>query len=64
MNNKIKVYRVKQGLTQEELGALLGVGRAAVAQWERGVNLPRPKTLLSLTNIFNCSMEDLLPPEK
>lgn len=64
MTNKIKAYRIKQGLTQEELGDLLGVGRAAVAQWERGVNLPKPKTLLNLANIFNCSMEDLLYPEK
>lgn len=62
--NKIKAYREKQGFTQEELGNLLGVGRAAVAQWERGVNLPKPKTLLNLANIFNCSIEDLLRSEK
>lgn len=62
--NSIKTYREKQGYTQEELGDLLGVGRAAVAQWERGANVPKTKTLLKLASIFKCSVEDLLCPEK
>lgn len=62
--NRIKEYREKRGLTQEELGNTLGVGRAAVAQWERGMNAPKLKTLLKLADVFNCSIEDLLQVKK
>lgn len=58
--NPIRMYREKNGMTQEKLGEMLGVTRVAVTQWERGENVPRPGTLLKLSQIFNCSIEDLL----
>ena len=38
--NKIREYRLKAGLSQRKLGALLGRGRNAVSSWERGLTRP------------------------
>lgn len=34
--SKLKKYRTQKGLTQEQLGQLLGVTTQAVPKWERG----------------------------
>lgn len=50
----IKKLRTEHGFSQEELGAMLGVQRAAVQKWESGAvkNLKRD-TLKKLSEIFN-----------
>ena len=50
----IKKLRTENGYSQEELGALLGVQRAAVQKWECGTvkNLKR-ETIKKLSEIFN-----------
>jgi transcriptional regulator with XRE-family HTH domain len=39
---QIKAVRKKKGLTQQELGNLLGVSRAAICQYEKGQTIPSP----------------------
>ena len=36
IGKQIKRYRTQKGLTQEQLGQLLGVTTQAVSKWERG----------------------------
>ena len=50
---RLKQLRKKAGLTQEELGKLVGVQKAAVQKWESGrvVNLKR-STIKTLADIF------------
>ncbi len=50
----IKKLRTEHGYSQEELGAMLGVQRAAVQKWECGTvkNLKR-ETIKKLSEIFN-----------
>jgi transcriptional regulator with XRE-family HTH domain len=43
-NEKIKELRKRQKLPQCELGAILGVGRRAVENWERGNTVTKRKT--------------------
>ena len=52
----IKTLRVQNNLTQEELGKLVGVQRAAVQKWESGVtqNLKRT-TIQKLAEYFHVS---------
>lgn len=65
----IKKLRTTHGMSQEELGKLVGVKRAAVQKWESGMvqNLKR-ETIIALSNIFSVSPasfindEKLLPP--
>lgn len=64
MNNigaKIKSARIKKGLTQHELGELLGVQDSAIAKYEKGrvVNIKR-STLQKLSEILNVSPAEFI----
>lgn len=43
-----KEYRTKQGLTQQEMGAALGVSKQSVSLWETGEELPGAMLLISV----------------
>jgi transcriptional regulator with XRE-family HTH domain len=43
--DKIREARLQADITQEQLGAVIGMTGAAVAQWEKGRSVPRPKAL-------------------
>ena len=57
----IKQKRKEKGLTQEELGKLLGVNKGAVSKWESGrvQNIKRSQ-LLELARILEVSTNELL----
>ena len=52
----IKSLRTESGMTQEQLGELVGVKKAAVQKWESGMtqNLKRT-TIQKLADIFNVN---------
>lgn len=56
-SEKLKLLRKKQGITQMELSAMLGVSDRAVSKWEKGISAPSSKHLLVLGKIFNISVE-------
>ena len=45
MDHPIKAYRKRCGLTLAEMGALIGVGKAAVFKWEHGVSPPPSRAI-------------------
>lgn len=56
VGNTIKKLRLDKGMTQAELGALLGVKKAAVQKWESGqVQNLKHSTIRSLCEIFNVN---------
>ena len=60
----IRQKRQELNLSQEELGRMVGVNRAAINKWESGrvKNLKR-ETLKKLSEIFNISPALLVEPE-
>ncbi len=52
--------RKEKGLTQNELGTLLGVTDTTVSKWERGINAPDISILTNLSNILDISVTELL----
>jgi transcriptional regulator with XRE-family HTH domain len=52
--------RTAKGLSQAELGALLGVSNKAVSKWESGAAKPQTAKLLRLAEILGVSVEELL----
>lgn len=59
--NRIKVLRLSKGLTQEELGVLLGVKKAAVQKYENGsVENMKRNTILKMANIFDVTPNYLI----
>ncbi len=58
--NHLCAERMKRGLSQRELGALLGVTDKAVSKWENGRAKPTTDTLRKLAAVFGCEVEELL----
>ncbi len=59
----IKSLREKNGLTQEALSKKIFLDRTAISKWERGATTPDPETLLTLSDIFNVSINEILMGE-
>ncbi|MBN2224969.1 MAG: helix-turn-helix transcriptional regulator [Deltaproteobacteria bacterium] len=56
----IKNIRRKKGLTQEELGGLLGVGKSAVSRWESGEREVTLATMRSIAAALDVGLEWLV----
>lgn len=65
IGDKIREARLAKGLTQEQLGEMLGVKRSAVAKYESGrvVNIKR-STLKKLSDILGIRGSDLIFEEE
>ena len=61
LGNIIKQLRIENNLTQEELGKLVGLKKAAIHKYESGIVQNMKRTTISkLANIFNVSPSYLL----
>lgn len=61
MGQKIKKIREEKGMTLEELGNKVGVGKSTVRKWENGMiaNMRRDK-IAKLANALGCSASYLM----
>ena len=57
---KIKEYRKRKGLTQEELAKRLNVTYQAVSKWETGVSFPDLLQLVPIAKLFGVTTDELL----
>ena len=48
IGERIKELRLEQGLTQMQLGKLIGVSQKAIDYWERSVNEPKSSYIIAL----------------
>lgn len=60
MQERIRELRKSSGLTQQELGAVLGVAKNTVSQYETGRNIPNDDIKIAMANYFNVSMDYLM----
>lgn len=54
------LMRKAGGFTQGELAKKLGLRRATISTYERGVNTPKLDTLIKLKKLFNVSIDDMI----
>ena len=57
--NTIREYRLKAGLSQRRLAAMLGRSKDAVSSWERGMRLPNVPQLMRMAKILGTLAESL-----
>nr|WP_053093931.1 helix-turn-helix transcriptional regulator [Streptococcus sp. X13SY08] len=50
--NRLKTIRLENGLTQENLGKLIGVGKVTISKWESGMTVPNAHHLSKLEQTF------------
>lgn len=60
LSENLKVLRKKKGLSQEQLAEQLNVSRQAVSKWESNGGMPEMDSLIILSEIFECTIDDLL----
>lgn len=58
IGKQIKKYRTEKGITQEQLGQLVGVTTQAVSKWERG-GTPDAELLPKLSEVLSVSIDTL-----
>lgn len=61
LNERIKMIRVKKGLTMEEFGKqVLGANKSIVSKWEKGLTVPNNERLVKIAELGNISVSELL----
>lgn len=57
-----RIYNLRKGkgLSQSELGELVGVTNKAVSKWENGEAKPAMNQLLKLSSVFNLSIDEII----
>lgn len=61
---KIKKMRLEKGLTQEQFGEMIGVGKQCVSLWELGKTNPSINAIKKISEAFGLDMDDFLNIEK
>lgn len=61
--NFISAIRERRGLSQYQLGALVGVTDKAVSKWENGASKPRMGAMRKLAEVLDVSVDELLTCE-
>lgn len=59
LNENLKMYRTRIGLSQEKVAELLGVSRQAVTKWEIGQSTPSSDNLIALSELYHVSLDEL-----
>ncbi len=60
LNENIKIARKSKGLSQDELAVKLHVVRQTVSKWERGLSVPDSEMLISLSEVLEIPVSELL----
>lgn len=58
--SRISELRRERGLSQKELGDMLGVSNKAVSKWENGESLPKTSTMLKLAELLGIDGNELI----
>lgn len=56
LQNEIKDYRKKKGLSQDDLAVILGVTRSMIANWENGRTFPKPDMIQEIANKIDINL--------
>ena len=60
ISEKLKEARQKAGMTQDQVAEKIMVSRVTVSHWENGKSLPDIVSLLSLSDLYSISLDELV----
>ena len=57
-----KIYQLRKlsGMTQEQLSEKLNISRQTLSKWENGTGMPDVESVVSLSVLFQTSLEEFL----
>ena len=62
--NRLKEYRARLGVNQQQMGALVGTSRQTISQIERGDYSPSVTLALKLAKLCGVTVEDIFTYEE
>ncbi len=63
LGENLQNIRKQKNLSQEELADKLNVSRQSVSKWESGSSYPEIEKIITICEIFQCSMDELVKGE-
>ena len=57
---RLKELRLSKGLSQKQLGQIIGTTYSAISYWETGINEPKASYIINLARYFGVSTDYLL----
>ena len=64
IEKKLKDVRMQAGLTQEQVAEKIMVSRQTVSNWENSKSLPDIVSIMSLSDLYQISIDELLKGDK
>lgn len=64
LHNRLKEYRAKINVNQQEMGNLVDVSRQTISQIERGDYSPSVSLALKIAKVFDAQVEDIFSYEE
>ena len=59
-SENLQILRKMKNMSQEQLAERLDVSRQAVSKWESGNGYPETEKLISICEIFDCSIDEII----
>lgn len=59
-SEQIKKLRLEKNITQQEMADKIGVSRQAVSNWENDKNLPDIEMLITISQVFHLTLDELI----
>ena len=59
-SERIKELRFQNGMTQDDVGKIIGVKRTSIYTYEKGLNYPEVRGLITLADYFGVSLDYLV----
>ncbi len=56
----VRKHRIKKGMTQQELGEIIGITGKSIGFIERGENLPNQVNMFKLAEVLDMSMDEFI----
>lgn len=63
VGQRIKIIRLKKGMTLEEFGKLFNTSKGIISRWENGISIPNPERLKKIAELGGISIDYLLNGE-
>ncbi len=60
ISERLKAARQNAGMTQEQVAEKIMVSRVTVSHWENGKSLPDIVSLISLSDLYSISLDELM----
>ena len=64
LNNKLKEYRSRLGVDQQDMGKMVGTSRQTISQIERGDYSPSVTLALKIAKVCGVTVEDIFQYEE